>query len=141
MAFELTEKLKQFIGDDGKTINLPVPIGTDTFFVSTTCGNFCCWQQELFDEKFPPKTDGRCGYHKPCHTIAWHIYKNPLGFNNMNHVLETWGERTFATVEEADARMKEIIEANRKTMRDMGFYVGLDGNGAIHKPEEEDTEA
>ena len=126
----------RFISDDKKVISLPVPLGTTVFTVGTSCGHFCYWQQKLFDEHFPNKENGHCSVYMPCHTIPWGIYVHELKFSNMQTILDTWGDRTFATREEAEDRMKTIVEANRTKMRELGFQVDLNGNGYLHNTQE-----
>lgn len=121
--------MNKFINEDQTVITLPVPLGSTVYQVATKCGDFCTFQQELFDKIFPPVKEGRCGVDKPCHTVEWNVYKSALEFSNMEFILENWGVWVFPSEEAAQQRMKEIVDANRKKMRELGFSVREDGYG------------
>lgn len=122
----------KFINENKTIITLPVPLGSTVYQVATKCGDFCTFQQKLFDKVFPPVKEGRCGVDKPCHTVEWNIYKPTLKFSNMEYVLENWGIWVFATEEAAKQRMKEVLENNRKKMQELGFAIrDKDGYGFI----------
>lgn len=121
----------KYINEDKTLITLPVPMGNTVYQVAAKCGDFCTFQQELFDKIFPPVKEGRCGVDKPCHTVEWNVYKIVLKFSNMEYVLENWETWVFPTEEAAQQRMKEIVEGNRKKMRDLGFAIREDGYGLM----------
>lgn len=124
------DKMK-FINEDKTVITLPVPLGSTIYQVSTKCGDFCTFQQELFDKIFPPTKEGRCGKEKPCHAVEAIIYKKKLEFSNMEYVLKNWETWFFLTEDAAEQRMKEVVEANRKKMLELGFNLRDDGYGLI----------
>lgn len=121
----------KFINEDKTVITLPVPLGSTVYQVVTNCGDFCTFQQELFDKVFPPTKEGRCGVGKPCHTVEWNVYKPTLKFSNMEFILENWGIWVFPTEEAAQQRMKEVVEGNRKKMQDLGFALRENGYGMV----------
>lgn len=121
----------EYINDEKTIITLPVPLGSTVYQVTTKCGDFCTFQQDLFDKIFPPTEKGRCGVKKPCHTVPYQIYKSKLKFHNMEFVLENWETWVFPTEEAAERRMKEIVEGNRKKMLELGFALREDGYGLV----------
>lgn len=137
----MANEVMKYLNDDKTVITLPVPLGTELFQVTTRCGDFCTFQEELFDKHFPPIKEGRCGQDKPCHTVYWHVYKIKLKFSNLETVLEQYGTWIFPTEEAAQKRAAEIVERNRKTMRELGFSMTDVGHGftdAVSDNEKED---
>lgn len=127
----------KYINDEKTVITLPVPLGTELYQVTTTCGDFCTWQEAWFDKVFPPTSDGRCGCDKPCHTVNWNIYTLKLAFHNMGYVLDNFGKSIFATKEEAEKRANEIVETNRQIMKTLLFKMDERGYGRVKEDADE----
>lgn len=102
-----------FISEDRKTINLPVPLGSMVYEVTTTCNDACLFQKEAFEKAFPSVEGGRCSATMPCHTKVHSITPKELTLENLDWVLKQWGFRFFETESEAHstavARVAEHI--------------------------------
>lgn len=130
-ANQKNANVMRYLNEEKTVITLPVPLGTTVYQVTTGCGDFCTFQQELFDKAFPPVKEGRCGKDKPCHTAEGNVYKHTLKFSNLEYVLNNWGVWVFPDEEDAKRRMKEVVENNRKKMRELGFSIREDGYGLV----------
>jgi hypothetical protein len=104
-----------FISEDKRTINLPVPLGTTVYGYLTVCCDACMFQKEKFKEIFGD-VPGRCGKDKPCHTRLTGIQTIAVNLKNIDAVLEGWHKDIFETFNEAvQAGIKYTTENREKT--------------------------
>ena len=111
-------------------IEIPVPLGTTVYNVVTTCGDFCLFQKNRFNDLKKADKEGftgRCSESNPCHTQLHSIREMTLQYSNLEYVLKEWGHRVFATAEEAAEAGHKIVAANRKTMEELGFKMDASG--------------
>lgn len=120
-----------YANDERFLSELLVPLGSKIYHVVTKCGGFCVNQRSLLDEVIPPETRVRCSRELPCHTVPWHIHENVVNLANAGTVADEYGKWIFSTYEEAESRMREVVEQNRKTMRELGFILREDGYGLV----------
>lgn len=126
-----------YLSNDKRTINLPVPLGSKVYRATTVCGDFCLFQKQKFDSVFPKNgSEGRCGKEKPCHTISKGCTELTLTIHNLGFILEGWGEWFFETKDEAEATSERIAADHARQMKELGFFVREDGYGKKADEEE-----
>lgn len=114
------------------TIEIPVPLGTTIYEYMTSCGDFCTFDDEKFDNCFPPKTHGRCSRYMPCHTIYKGVREFQLTLENVGYVLKYWEDTIFETKEEAEKKGISIAEEHRKELAELGFELTEEGKVPKH---------
>lgn len=123
--------MTNFISEDKMTINLPVPIGSIVYVVSTNCGDFCMFQKEKFDAIFPKKAYkpniDRCGWDKLCQTRMGNILEKEVTIKNLDFILDNWNVNCFKTREEAENVARARVAMNVETMSKLGFAMREDG--------------
>lgn len=113
-----------FISEDKRTINLPVPLGTTVYRINTDCNDACLLQKEVFNKVFLPENrpaEGWCSSDMPCHTKMHSIRPVVLSMTNLEEILETFGNKTFETYEQAKFAGEKLIEIHKQQLSGLGL--------------------
>ncbi|HAS92715.1 MAG TPA: hypothetical protein DCS12_10975 [Clostridiales bacterium] len=121
-----------FISEDKRTINLPVPLGTTVYGYLTVCCDACMFQKEKFKEIFGD-VPGRCGKDKPCHTRLTGIQTIAVNLKNIDAVLEGWHKDIFETFNEAVQAGIKYTTENRKKLIKAGIKLDERGYSIIEE--------
>lgn len=118
--------MKKYISNNKKVISLPVPLGTTVYQVNTTCGDFCLFQKENFNNLVPYKEQGRCSNILPCHTIGKEPREIELNINNLS-LLNEWEKTIFESYNEAKDKTKELVHKNIKYLKNNNILIDEKG--------------
>lgn len=122
-----------FFKINGKTITveLPVEFGSKVYSYSIECGNFC--MSEKFENVFPDRESNEARCMPCCYTnnSRAHVTEFVLNWDWLRIIIPEWNVKFFATKEEAEKVMNEIIERNCKKMRELGFKIDENGDCVI----------
>lgn len=134
--------MSKYVSKDKKTINLPFPLGTKLYMPITTCGDFCLYQKDLFNEIFPKDSEnqGRCSRDMPCHTKLHSIKEITFSMSNLEMVLENLDKWIFTSEHEAQRVIEKRLESNRWDMTFNGFHVDNNGYGSYERRESKYSE-
>lgn len=125
--------MSNYVSEDKMVITLPIPLGTTLYEIVTTCGDFCYFQEDKFNEIYPKELATRCNRDMPCHTRLHSIKPIEFNLSNIETVLKDFNKWIFTTEDEAKQVAEKIIEKNRKEMLLNGFYLKSDGYGTFKK--------
>lgn len=112
-----------FITEDQRTINLPVPLGTTVYRIVTSCNDACMFQIEKFNEIFPPKEGGRCSQDMPCHTKLHSIQPTTMNLSDLDWILKRWQISIFETENEAREAGERLIIEHKQKLLELGLTV------------------
>lgn len=118
--------LNNYVSADGKTISLPVAIGTILYYAWSDCSN-CCWvdkeKTKLIRERYGKKTI-ECSAFASCHTVYnGNIHETLVTLDSIKYVIERYGKTLFHTEEEAREATRRRVEENQIKMRELGFNI------------------
>lgn len=124
--------MDEFISENKKQINLPVPLGSIIYSFTIECGDFCLFQKEKFEKlkKENPNQFG-CNYNTVCKTRVLSIQKHEFNMENIGIVLKKWNKKYFATSQEASQVAKNLIAKNRKLIKEYGLEINDEGYSTI----------
>lgn len=120
--------MDRFLSKDKKIINLPVPIGSEIFYYTMDCGDFCLHQRTLFQsikKQMPERM--KCGHASACKTMKPCIHSKILTLKNLEMILDYWDDWFFATKNEAEKRASRLVEENIRFLKEKGFVLREDG--------------
>lgn len=112
-----------FISEDKKTINLPVPLGATLYRIITACNDACMLQAEKFNSVFPSKEGGRCSVDMPCHTKLHSALPFVFALGDLDWVLKKWQITCFETESGAKEAGENLIEAHKQQLLALGLNV------------------
>ena len=112
-----------FISEDKKTINLPVPLGTTVYMFITSCNDACMFQKDKFNSVFPPIEGGRCNKDMSCHTKFHSIRFIVLSLSNLDWILKEWQITTFETEIEAKEAGAKFVELHKQQLLELGLEI------------------
>lgn len=115
---------KNFISEDKKSINLPVPLGSPLYTYVLKCCDACVMQKSAFEKNVGHAL--RCAI-SPCHTRLQRIKKYEFTLSGIPVVLKEWGKSIFATEQEALDAANKITKENREKIKSLGIILDKDG--------------